>query len=83
MAPPAPPHFTAIAPPARYDIYTFSRPAHPLAALGYPVVRALQARFRRESARGVARAAALEAVERSMDKRTRARLQAAEGWHED
>lgn len=62
-----------------YEVYTFSRPAHPLAALGYPVVRALQAAFRRESARAVARAAAGGVVERSMDARTRRRLEAAEG----
>ncbi|GBF98634.1 hypothetical protein Rsub_10823 [Raphidocelis subcapitata] len=61
-----------------YDILTYSRPAHPLAFLGYPVVRALQGRFRSDSARSVARAAALGAVERSMDAKTRARLAAAE-----
>ncbi len=47
-------------PLARYDIYTYSRPHHPLAFLGYPVVRVLQQRFRSESMRAVARAAACQ-----------------------
>lgn len=66
-----------------YEIFTFSRPAHPLAFAGYPLVRALQWRFRRDSARGVARAAAAGTVERSMDAGTRRRLAAAEGWEEE
>jgi uncharacterized protein (UPF0548 family) len=32
-----------------YDLYAFSRPAHFLARLGYPISRALQRRFARES----------------------------------
>jgi uncharacterized protein (UPF0548 family) len=32
-----------------YDLYAFSRPGHPLARLGYPIVRRLQRRFARES----------------------------------
>jgi uncharacterized protein (UPF0548 family) len=42
----------------RYRIRAASRPRAPLARLGYPVVRRLQARFRRESARAMQRAAA-------------------------
>ena len=34
-----------------YEIRAFSRPRHWLARLGYPLVRWLQARFRRDSAR--------------------------------
>ncbi|TNE58016.1 MAG: DUF1990 domain-containing protein [Bacteroidetes bacterium] len=34
-----------------YEIRAFSRPRHLLARLGYPLVRGLQARFRRDSAR--------------------------------
>jgi hypothetical protein len=67
---------TAAAP--RYEIFTFSRPAHPLAVLGYPVVRLLQGRFREQSARQVARAAAAGTVDRCIDARTRARLEAAD-----
>ena len=78
-----PPPSTPRCPPQRYDILTFSRPAHPLAFLGYPVVRALQGRFRRDSARSVARAAALGTVDRCMDAKTRARLEAAEDWEAD
>ena len=33
-----------------YDILAFSRPRHPLAKLGYPIVRRLQKQFGRESA---------------------------------
>lgn len=32
-----------------YDILSFSRPAHPLARLGFPLARVLQKRFARES----------------------------------
>jgi hypothetical protein len=46
-------------------------------------VRALQGRFRRDSARSVARAAALGTVDRCMDAKTRARLEAAEDWEAD
>jgi hypothetical protein len=59
----------------RYDIYTFSRPDHPLAYLGYPVVRLLQQRFRRDSLRCVARAAACNVVDSSLDDDTRKRLE--------
>lgn len=59
----------------RYDIYTYSRPHHPLALLGYPVVRMLQQRFRRDSLRSVARAAACEVVDSSLDDETRRRLE--------
>ena len=41
-----------------YDVYAFSRPRHPLARLGYPVGRALQKRFARDSKRAMARAIA-------------------------
>jgi hypothetical protein len=63
----------------RYDIYTFSRPDHPLALLGYPVVRLLQQRFRRDSLRHVARAAACHVVDDSLDDETRRRLEASDG----
>jgi hypothetical protein len=43
-------------------------------------VRALQSRFRRDSARSVARAAAAGTVGRCIDARTRRRLAEAEGW---
>jgi uncharacterized protein (UPF0548 family) len=36
-----------------YDLYAFSRPGHFLARLGYPVVRALQRRFARDSKRAM------------------------------
>ena len=36
-----------------YDLYAFSRPGHLLARLGYPVVRALQRRFARDSKRAM------------------------------
>jgi uncharacterized protein (UPF0548 family) len=39
-----------------YDLYAVSRPAHPLARLGYPVVRRLQRRFGRDSKRAMAAA---------------------------
>jgi uncharacterized protein (UPF0548 family) len=32
-----------------YDIYAFSRPKHPLARIGFPITRMLQARFVRDS----------------------------------
>jgi uncharacterized protein (UPF0548 family) len=51
--------------PVYFEVATYSRPAHPLAALGYPVVRGLQAAFRRDAARHVARAAAVATVDRS------------------
>lgn len=41
-----------------YLIRAVSKPRAPLARLGYPLARALQARFRRDSARAVARAIA-------------------------
>jgi uncharacterized protein (UPF0548 family) len=41
-----------------YSIRAVSRPRAPLARLGYPVTRSLQARFRRDSARALARAVA-------------------------
>jgi uncharacterized protein (UPF0548 family) len=34
-----------------YDLRSFSRPGHPLTALGYPIARMLQKRFARESTR--------------------------------
>jgi uncharacterized protein (UPF0548 family) len=40
-----------------YDILAFSRPRHPLARLGYPLVRRLQGRFRQDSAAAMLRAA--------------------------
>jgi uncharacterized protein (UPF0548 family) len=36
-----------------YDLYAFSRPAHPLARLGYPFARRLQRRFARVSKRAM------------------------------
>ncbi len=39
-----------------YEILAFSRPNHPLTRLGYPLVRRLQARFGRDSARALFRA---------------------------
>jgi uncharacterized protein (UPF0548 family) len=36
-----------------YDILAFSRPQHPLVWLGYPVTRALQRRFARDSMRAM------------------------------
>jgi uncharacterized protein (UPF0548 family) len=36
-----------------YDLYAFSRPRHVLARLGYPVARALQRRFARDSKRAM------------------------------
>ncbi len=41
-----------------YDLYAFSRPHARLARLGYPWTRKLQARFRRDSVRAMARATA-------------------------
>ena len=38
-----------------YDIFAFSRPRHRLARLGYPLIRLMQKRFRRESAAAVMR----------------------------
>jgi uncharacterized protein (UPF0548 family) len=40
-----------------YDLFAFSRPSHPLARLGFPLVRMLQRRFARDSKRAMARAA--------------------------
>jgi uncharacterized protein (UPF0548 family) len=51
--------------PVYFEVATFSRPAHPLAALGYPVVRALQAAYRHDATRHVARMAAVATVDRS------------------
>jgi uncharacterized protein (UPF0548 family) len=51
--------------PVYFEVATFSRPAHPLAALGYPVVRALQAAYRHDATRHVARTAAVATVDRS------------------
>lgn len=62
-------------PRCRYDIYTYSRPHHPLAYLGYPVVRLLQQQFRQQSMRAVARAAAVHTVESSLDEKTRKRIE--------
>ena len=39
-----------------YDVYTFSRPRHPLARLGYPFGRMLQKRFARDSKQAMTRA---------------------------
>jgi uncharacterized protein (UPF0548 family) len=39
-----------------YDILAFSRPRHPLARLGYPLVRRMQRRFGRDSAAAMRRA---------------------------
>jgi len=39
-----------------YDLRARSRPAHPLAWIGYPAARALQRRFARDSKRAMARA---------------------------
>lgn len=39
-----------------YDILAFSRPRHPLARLGYPLVRRFQKRFARDSAAAMKRA---------------------------
>ncbi len=41
-----------------YDLTAFSRPAHPLMRLGYPLARRLQRRFGRDSAEAMRRAAA-------------------------
>jgi len=41
-----------------YSILAFSRPRHPLARLGYPLVRRMQKRFGRESAAAMVRACA-------------------------
>ena len=38
-----------------YDVLAFSRPNHPLAWLGYPLARALQRRFARDSTRAMVR----------------------------
>lgn len=37
-----------------YDLLAFSRPRHPLARLGYPITRAFQRRFARDSMRRMA-----------------------------
>ena len=39
-----------------YDILAFSCPRHLLAGLGYPLVRRMQERFRRDSARAMQQA---------------------------
>lgn len=39
-----------------FDLCAFSRPRHPLIRLGYPFMRGLQARFRRDSANALQRA---------------------------
>jgi uncharacterized protein (UPF0548 family) len=39
-----------------YDLRSFSRPSHPLARLGYPLVRRLQKRFVRDSLNAMTRA---------------------------
>lgn len=41
-----------------YEILAFSRPRHPLARLGYPLARHLQARFRQDSSAALLRAVA-------------------------
>jgi len=41
-----------------YDIFTFSRPGHPLAALAYPLVRHFQQRFAADSTRAMQAAVA-------------------------
>jgi uncharacterized protein (UPF0548 family) len=41
-----------------YDILAFSRPRHVLARLGYPIVRRMQRRFRRDSAEAMRRSVA-------------------------
>ena len=41
-----------------YDLYAVSRPGHPLARLGYPLVRALQRRFARASKQAMVSATA-------------------------
>jgi len=67
----------------RYDICTFSRPDHPLALLGYPVVRWLQWRFRQDSLRAVARAAAAASLDDSWKKNAKNKgicKDAGEGW---
>jgi uncharacterized protein (UPF0548 family) len=42
----------------RYDIYTVSRPATPLATISYPVIRLLQKQIQRDSFKAVTAAAA-------------------------
>ena len=41
-----------------YDVLAFSRPNHPLAWLGFPLARALQRRFARDSKGAMTRATA-------------------------
>lgn len=41
-----------------YELFSFSRPAAPLAVLGFPFSRALQKRFARESLRAMRAAVA-------------------------
>ena len=41
-----------------YDLYAFSKPAHPLAKIGYPVARSVQKRFASESKEAMVRAVA-------------------------
>lgn len=42
-----------------YDLFSFSRPRHPLARLGYPITRRLQKRFARDSHAVMSRASSL------------------------
>jgi hypothetical protein len=39
--------------PCRYEVLTFSRPAHPLSIMTYPLVRFYQQKFGADSARAV------------------------------
>ena len=43
-----------------YDILAFSRPNHPLARIGYPIVRMLQKKFARDSAAAMQRVTVLD-----------------------
>ncbi len=47
-----------------YDLFAFSRPAHPLVWAGYPLARALQRRFARDSLRAMISAAGTEPARR-------------------
>jgi uncharacterized protein (UPF0548 family) len=49
-----------------YDILAFSRPRHPLARLGYPLVRAVQKQFGRDSAAAMRRVVDGEVTERGV-----------------
>lgn len=46
-----------------YDVLAFSRPRHPLARLGYPLMRRAQRRFGRDTAAAMRKAVCGEAVE--------------------